>query len=51
MTYMDVGNPPVTRPNGQQRVRCGLPVIREELVGASSQIASAMPTFPLLTSA
>jgi hypothetical protein len=23
-----VGNPSVTRPNGQRRVRCGLPVIR-----------------------
>jgi hypothetical protein len=26
-----VGNPSVTRPNGQRRVRCGLPVIRPEL--------------------
>jgi hypothetical protein len=25
-----VGNPSVTRPNGQRRVRCGLPVIRPE---------------------
>jgi hypothetical protein len=24
-----VGNPSVTRPNGQRRVRCGLPVIQE----------------------
>ena len=27
-----VGNPSVTCPNGQQRVRCGLPVIRDEFV-------------------
>ncbi len=26
-----VGNPSVTCPNGQQRVRCGLPVNRPEL--------------------
>src|SRR3981081_3567172 len=25
-----VGNPSVTRPNGERRVRCGLPVIRPE---------------------
>jgi hypothetical protein len=24
-----VGNPSVTRPNGQRRVRCGLPVIQK----------------------
>jgi hypothetical protein len=26
-----VGNPSVTGPNGQRRVRCGLPVIRPQL--------------------
>jgi hypothetical protein len=24
-----IGNPSVTRPNGQRQVRCGLPVIKE----------------------
>jgi hypothetical protein len=27
---LDVGNPSVTRPNGQRRVRCGLPVTGAE---------------------
>jgi len=31
-----VGNPSVTRPNGQRRVRCGLPVIREELAAQNA---------------
>ena len=29
---MEVGNPSVTRPNGRPRVRCGLPVIRQDHV-------------------
>src|SRR5258708_16727282 len=36
-----VGNPSVTRPNGQRRVRCGLPVIRQ--VGCRTLMHASIP--------